>query len=108
MHCQDGHRKLRKIQTYNMCQSTFYTSPRKSWLSCGNTGFKREATVSLLCWFSRSDLLSRDYIFFFGYVQLTAVEENDPMGVGNAEHLAEVNGKRCPSTSSNFLVLNGV
>lgn len=66
----------------------------------------------LLCWFPRSDLLSRDYIFFFGYVQLTALKENDPMGLGNAEHLAEVNGKRChplcSSTSSNFLVLNGV
>lgn len=57
-------------------------------------------------------MLSRDYIFFFGYVQLTALKGNDPMGLGNAEHLAEVNGKRCyplcPSTLSNFLVLNGV
>ncbi|QKX64676.1 uncharacterized protein TRUGW13939_11852 [Talaromyces rugulosus] len=34
-----------------------------------------------------------DYIFYFGYVQLTAVEENDPMGLGDAEHLAEVNGR---------------
>jgi hypothetical protein len=80
----------------------------RSLLFCENTGFKRERLFFAVGSPVLTDnVLQRDYIFYFGYVQLTAVEENDPMGLGDAEHLAEVNGKFHRSILSNFLILNG-